>query len=286
METYLKKFMDLPLGYKLQHEIQGEKLSKADYSLFIRGKDDFFVVLLVYVDDIIITGANKLIWTLPLTETLHALKLIEDTGLLGAKPNSTLMDPTAKLSISNEDILHDATPYRRLIGKLLYLTISRLNITFAVHKPSQFMTKPTLSHMNATNYLVSYLKGSFGKGIMLPKVKDFSISTFTDANWSSCPDTRRSVTGFCVFIGNSLVSWKFKKQPTVARTSVEAKYRALAVTTCEVIWLRSLLNELQIKVTYPTFLLCDNQAAIFQIISCFMSEPNTSSWTAILFGIE
>ena len=168
------------------------------------------------------------------------------------------MDPTVKLSISNEDILHDATPYRRLIGKLLYLTISRLNITFAVHKPSQFMTKPTLSHMNATNYLVSYLKESFGKGIMLPKVKDFYISTFTDANWSSCPDTRRSVTGFCVFIGNSLVSWKSKKQQTVARTSVEAKYRALAVTTCEVIWLRSLLNELQIKVTYPTKLLLLN----------------------------
>ena len=197
------------------------------------------------------------------------------------------MDPTVKLSISNEDILHDATPYRRLIGKLLYLTISRLNITFAVHKPSQFMTKPTLSHMNATNYLVSYLKESFGKGIMLPKVKDFYISTFTDANWSSCPDTRRSVTGFCVFIGNSLVSWKSKKQQTVARTSVEAKYRALAVTIVKLYGFEDFLMSYRLKlhIQLSCFVIIKLPSTL-QIISCFMSEPNTSSWTAILFGIE
>ena len=94
-----------------------------------------------------------------LSQRHYTLKLIEDTWLLGAKPTSIPMDPTAKLSIYDEDILHDATPYRRLIGRLLYLTISRPDITFVVHKLSQFMAKPTLSHMNAVNYLVRYLKG-------------------------------------------------------------------------------------------------------------------------------
>ena len=108
------------------------------------------------------------------------------------------MDPTTKLNASNKDILYDATPYKRLIGRLLYLTISRLDITFSIHKQSQFMAKPTINHMNATNHLIKYLKGSPGKGIMLPKVQDFSINAFVDADWGSCLDTRRSVTGFCV----------------------------------------------------------------------------------------
>ncbi|KAA0066313.1 putative Cysteine-rich RLK (RECEPTOR-like protein kinase) 8 [Cucumis melo var. makuwa] len=255
--------------------------SKADYSLFIRGKNNSFIALLAYVDDIIITGANALhIQELKraLNQKDYTLQLIEDTGLLGAKPTSVLMDPATKLNASDKDILHmTATPYRRLIGQLLYLTISQSNITFAVHKLSQFMAKPTINHMNATNHLIKYLKGSPRKGIMLPKVQDFSINAFVDADWGSCPDTRYSVTGFCVFLGNSLVSWKSKKQQTVAKSSAKDEYRALAITTCEVIWLRSLLNELQIKAPSPTFLMTIKPPSTLQTIPCFMKEPNISS---------
>ncbi|KAL4018675.1 hypothetical protein IC575_022291 [Cucumis melo] len=327
-ELFEEVYMDLPLGYKPQYEIQGEKLicklhqsiyglkqasrqwftklstflvslgfqqSKVDYSLFIKGENDSFIDLLIYVDDIIV-GANALhiqelkralnqkfilkdlgplkkffglelarnsSGPFQLSQRHYTLQLIEDAGLLGAKPTSVLMDPTTKLNASNKDILYDATPYKRLIGRLLYLTISRLDITFSIHKQSQFMAKPTINHMNATNHLIKYLKGSPGKGIMLPKVQDFSINAFADVDWGFCLNTRCSVTGFCVFLGNSLVSWKSKKQQTVARSSTEAEYRALAVTTCKVIWLHSLFNELQIKALSSALLFCDNQATIY-----------------------
>ena len=117
--------------------------------------------------------------------------------------------------------------------------------------------------MSASNYLLRYIKGSPSQGIFLSKTDDLSLKAFADADWGSCPDIRRSVTGFCVFLGKSLVSWKSKKQQTVSRSSAEAEYRALATVSCEVIWLKSLLKELQIKTNTPTVVFCDNQAAIY-----------------------
>ncbi|KAA0038256.1 putative mitochondrial protein [Cucumis melo var. makuwa] len=164
-----------------------------------------FIALIVYVDDIIITGLELARSSSGLFLSLrhYALQFIEDIGLLGAKPTSVPMDPTTKLNAS-------------------------------VHKLSKFMVKPTLTDINV-NHLIKYLIGSLEKGIMLPKVRDFSINAFVDADWGSCPNTCHSGIGFCAFLGNSLVSWKSKKEKTVARSSVEAKYRALAVTTFEVI---------------------------------------------------
>ena len=97
----------------------------------------------------------------------------------------------------------------------------------------------------------------------MSKTDDLSLKAFADADWGSCPDTRRSDTGFCVFLGKSLVSWKPKKQQTVSRSSAEAEYRALATVSCEVIWLKSLLKELQIEVDTPAVVYCNNQAAIY-----------------------
>ena len=99
--------------------------------------------------------------------------------------------------------------------------------------------------------------------MFFPASSTTQLKGFSDADWATCSDTRRSVTGFCVFLGDSLVAWKSKKQNIVSRSSVEAEYRALATTTSELIWLQQLLSDFQITQSSPTVLFCDNQAAVY-----------------------
>ena len=88
------------------------------------------------------------------------------------------------------------------------------------------------------------------------------VEAFTDSDWAGGPSDRRSTTGYCIFLGGNLVNWKSKKQTVVARSSAEAEYRAMAHTTCEVVWVRSFLEEIGFPVQVPMNLYCDNQAAI------------------------
>ena len=107
-----------------------------------------------------------------------------------------------------------------------------------------------------------YLKHRPGQGIFLPSTSNFQLSAYCDSDWAGCPLSRNSITGYFIFLGNSPISWKTKKQPTVARSSAEAEYRAMAVTCCEIRWLRQLLKDLGLSHAEPVRLHCDNQAAI------------------------
>ena len=116
--------------------------------------------------------------------------------------------------------------------------------------------------MTAATRVVRYLKKSPGLGIFLSSDCDSTLTAFCDADWASCPNTRRSVTGYLIKFGSSPVSWKSKKQSTISRSSAEAEYRSLASTVAEIVWLVGLLTALNVKIPLPVPLHCDSKSAI------------------------
>ncbi|RVW37728.1 Retrovirus-related Pol polyprotein from transposon RE1 [Vitis vinifera] len=271
----------------------GYAQSRADYSLFTRKQGKSFTALLIYVDDILITGNDPVsIATTKkflrshfhlkdlgdlkyflgievfaskngifISQCKYALEIIEDTGLLGAAPIDTPMERGLKLS-DKSDLLKDQGCYRRLVGRLIYLTVSRPDITYAVHVLSRFMHQPRKAHMEAAFRVVRYLKNAPGQGLFFSSNNDFRLRAYCDSDWAGCPLTRRSTTGYYVFLGPSLISWRSKRQKTVSLSSVEAEYRAMTGACCELTWLRYLLKDLGVLHQEPTLLYCDNKAAL------------------------
>jgi hypothetical protein len=197
-----------------------------------------------------------------ISQRKYCLDLLKDSGLLGSKPASTPLDPAVKLHNDDSKPYGDISQYRRLIGKLLYLTNTRPGICFATQQLSQFLSKPTVNHYKAACRVIRYLKHNPGRGLIFPRSSDLQILGFSDADWAGCIDTRKSTTGYCFFIGSSLVSWKAKKQTTVSRSASEAEYRALSSATCELIWLLYLMKDLKIQSSKPPVIYCDSQSAM------------------------
>ncbi|XP_069146172.1 uncharacterized mitochondrial protein AtMg00810-like [Solanum lycopersicum] len=262
------------------------------------------IVILVYVDDLLITG-NSSRMVQEAKDTLHknfkikdlgslkyflgieilkskeglllnqrkyALQLISEAGLSGAKTVSTPLEFNQKLTSvefdqhtggSDDAELEDVTAYQRLIGKLLYLTIARPDICFSVQVLSQFMQHPKVSHWEAALRVVRYIKRSPGLGVILRRgIGVTKLTGYCDSDWASCPNTRRSITGYMVKLGDSLISWKSKKQQIVSRSSTEAEYRSLAALVAKLIWLASLLNELHFPGATPISVFTDSKSAI------------------------
>lgn len=141
------------------------------------------------------------------------MKLLEDVGYLGARAVKTLMEVGSQLSIDEGDLLEDPDVNRRMIDRLLYLTITRPDLFFAVNKLSQFVSNPRISHLQAAHRVFQYIKSSPGQGLFFFKDSDLQLKVSADADWASCKDTRKLVTWFCVFLGDSLVSWKRSSIP-------------------------------------------------------------------------
>jgi hypothetical protein len=197
-----------------------------------------------------------------LCQRKYCLDLISDSGFIGSKPVSTPSDPSIKLHSDSSSPFSDVPAYRRLIGRLIYLNNTRPDITFITQQLSQFLSNPTIIHHNPALRTLRYLKGCPGKGLFFPRHSSLSLQGFTDADWAGCLDTRKSISGHCFFLGNSLISWRTKKQTTVSRSSSEAEYRALASATCELQWILYLLHDLHITCSKLPVLYCDNQSAL------------------------
>ncbi|RVW65068.1 Retrovirus-related Pol polyprotein from transposon RE1 [Vitis vinifera] len=197
-----------------------------------------------------------------LSQRKYALDILKETGMLDCKPIDTPMDPNVKLVLGQGEPLGDPRRYRRLVGKLNYLTITRPDISFPVSVVSQFLQSPCDSHWDVVIRILQYIKSTPGQGVLYENKGHTQVVGYTDADWAGSPIDRRSTSGYCVFIGGNLISWKSKKQDVVARSSAEAKYRAMALTTCELIWLRHLLRELRFGKDEQMKLICNNQAAL------------------------
>ena len=192
----------------------------------------------------------------------YVLDMLTDCGLLGCKLVDSPMVPEAKLMPEDGELLKDPERYCRLVGKLNYLTITRPDISYPVSTVSQFMMAPRTTHWEAIAQILRYLKGVPGKGLVYRNHGHDNIVGFTDADWAGCPTSRRSTTGFCIFFGKNLVSWKSEKHTIMARSSVESEYRAMANTSCELVWTKRLLHELGVIHVDLMKLHCDNQAAM------------------------
>ncbi|XP_021996019.1 secreted RxLR effector protein 161-like [Helianthus annuus] len=181
--------------------------------------------------------------------------------MLGCRPSAFPFDQGTNLDKGEEDARIDATQYRRLVGRLLYLQATRPDITYSVNVLSQFVADPRRNHMEAANRVLRYLKGTPGQGILLPREGPLTLTAYCDSDWLGCPYTRRSRTGYLLLLGGGAISWKTKKQSAVSRSSAEAEYRAMASTVSEILWVRWLLKDFQVNITAATPLFCDNQAA-------------------------
>ncbi|XP_020680375.1 uncharacterized protein LOC110098020 [Dendrobium catenatum] len=265
--------------------------SKSDPSLLIYNKDKARIFLLVYVDDILITGNNndvineilaqlnkafsmKHLGTVNeflglsiqrytkgffLSQQKYASQILQQANLSACNP---LSNPTCtKLPNDIQPDCNDVNMYRSLTGSLQYLTITRPDIAFSVNQLSQHMHEPQPQHFYMLKRLLRYIKGTLDFGIPITKT-NLILTSFSDVDWAGDPISRKSTTGYCSFLGDIIISWKVQKQQTVARSSTESEYRALAALTSDVIWIRRLLQEFGIPQDSPTSIFCDNTSAI------------------------
>uniref|UniRef100_A0A2N9IVG5 Integrase catalytic domain-containing protein n=1 Tax=Fagus sylvatica TaxID=28930 RepID=A0A2N9IVG5_FAGSY len=256
----------------------GFSASSYDSALFFRRSDHGITLLLLYVDDMIITGDDvqgiqdlkrflgqhfemkdlgPLSYFLGLevssssdgyylTQAKYTSDLISRAGITDSKIVDTPIEYNNRLNTHDGEPLPDATLYRQLVGSLVYLTVTRPDISYAVHIVSQFMAAPRSLHYAAVLRILRYLKGTLFHGLHFSSQSSLTLQAYSDADWAGDPTDRRSTTGYCFLLGDSLISWRSKKQSVVARSSTEAEYRALADTTAELLWLRWLLQDLGI----------------------------------------
>ncbi|KAG7640636.1 Integrase catalytic core [Arabidopsis suecica] len=277
----------------LEQEL-GFTQSYEDYSLFSLNRDGTVIHVLVYVDDFIIAGNNpkaidhfkeqlhkcfhmkdrgKLKYFLGLevsrgadgfclSQQKYALDIINEAGLLGYKPSAVPMELHHKLGSISSPVFDNPAQYRRLVDRFIYLTITRPDLSYAVHILSQFMQTPLEAHWHAALRLVRYLKGSPDQGILPRSDSALSLTAYCDSDYNACPQTRCSLSAYVLYLGDSPISWKTKKQDTVSSSSAEAEYRAMAYTLKEIKWLKALMTTLGVDHTQPILLFCDSQATI------------------------
>ncbi|KAL5795083.1 hypothetical protein ACOSP7_003677 [Xanthoceras sorbifolium] len=272
----------------------GYLVTSADSSLFAKAKGGKIAIVLVYIDDLIITGDDveeicrtkenlsvrfqmkelgqlKHFLGLEVDQTLegiflyqqkYAKDLLKKFGMLECKPISTPMEPNAKMCAHEGKDLEDALMFRQLVGSLIYLTLTRPDISYAVGVMSRYMQNPKKSHLEAVRRILRYVKSTIDYGLMYKKGENCKLVGYCDADYAGDHDTRRSTTGYMFTLGSGTISWCSKRQPTVSLSTTEAEYRAAAMAAQESTWLIQLMNDLHQQVDYAVPLYCDNQSAI------------------------
>jgi hypothetical protein len=274
-------------------------------------KNGEILILMLYVDDIFLTGSSVSLisWikdnlqrqfkmtdlgkvkryfgisfeTVPLGIFIHqrdyAASILRDFGMANCK-SAYIPLPEGLILVSDMKTLDiDPTYYCQLVGKLIFLTITRPDLSYAVSRISSYMSQPQQAHLDAAKHILRYIKHTLDYGILYKANLPLILSGYADADWGSCPETRRSMGAYIFTLANGPISWQSKRQHTISRSSTESEYRALSDCTQEVVYLHRLLTELDImppdhssslsadpaSPTPPSFkvhLYCDNQGAL------------------------
>ncbi|GJZ46816.1 ribonuclease H-like domain-containing protein [Tanacetum coccineum] len=271
--------------------------SRCDSSLFIYRQGTDTAYLLLYVDDIVLTASSESLLQqiigslhkefamtdlgslnyflgisvtrdssgLFLSQKKYASEILERAHMVNCNPSRTPVDTESKLG-DDGDPVSDPTLYRSLAGSLQYLTFTRPDISYAVQQVCLYMHDPREPHFSALKRILRYVQGTLDYGLQLFSSSTTDLVAYSDADWAGCPTTRRSTSGYCVFLGNNLLSWSSKRQPTLSRSSAEAEYRGVANAVAETCWLRNLLRELHTPLSSATLVYCDNVSAVY--LSC------------------
>ncbi|CAB4042957.1 Retrovirus-related Pol poly from transposon TNT 1-94, partial [Paramuricea clavata] len=272
----------------------------SDPCVYIKKQNGKTTILLIWVDDIIIASNSTpslkqvkddlsckfkmkdlgiLSWFLGInftftgnTITMDQIRYIERIlirfKMEGCKPRVTPSElGVNKASAGNSDEPADLKLYQEIVGSLIYvMTSTRPDLSFIVTKLSQHMSNPSNVHLCMAKHVLRYLKGTIDNKLTFKKSKEgLSMHGYCDADWGSSED-RKSITGYVFKLSKDgpAISWKSRKQPTVALSTCEAEYMALAAAVQEAKFLRQLLGEfLSIFILEPTIIHCDNQSAIF-----------------------
>ncbi|GJS66086.1 ribonuclease H-like domain-containing protein [Tanacetum coccineum] len=201
--------------------------SRCDPSLFIYRQGTDTAYLLLYVDDIVLIASSESISVtrdssgLFLSQKKYAVEILERAHMVTCNPCRTPVDTESKLGADGDPVC-------------LYM-----------HDPRE-------PHFSALKRIMRYVQGTLDYGLQLFSSSTTDLVAYSDADWAGCPTTRRSTSGYCVFLGNNLLSWSSKRQPTLSRSSAEAEYRGVANAVAETCWLRNLLRELHTPLSSAT----------------------------------
>ncbi|XP_021834587.1 uncharacterized protein LOC110774362 [Prunus avium] len=191
----------------------------------------------------------------------YATELLHKAGMSSCRPCSTPSKPHTQVLQSEGTLLSDPSLYRSVVGALQYLTFTRPDLSYAVNSVCQYMTAPTEIHWLLVKRILRYIQGTLDHGLKFSS-GPWQLHAFSDADWAGDVNTRRSTTGFVVFLGPNPISWQSKKQTSVARSSTEAEYRSLAHTSADIAWIRQVLQDLKVRLPQQLVLHCDNLSAI------------------------
>nr|GEY92730.1 ribonuclease H-like domain-containing protein [Tanacetum cinerariifolium] len=177
-----------------------------------------------------------------LSQKKYVVEILERAYMVNCNPSRTLVDTESKQG-NVGDSVSDPTLYQSLACSLQYLIFTRPNISYTVQQICLYMHDPREPHLSAPNRILRYVR-----------------------DWAGCPTSRRSTLGYCVFLGNNLLSWSSMRQPMLSRSSADAKYRGVANVVDETCWLRNLLRELHTSLSSATLVYCDNVNVVY--LSC------------------
>ncbi|GJW57298.1 ribonuclease H-like domain-containing protein [Tanacetum coccineum] len=197
-----------------------------------------------------------------LSQRKYAVEIIERSHMVNCNPSRTPVDTESKLR-DDGDRVCDPTLYQSLASSLQYLTFTRPDISYAVHQVCVYMHDPREPHFSALKQIFRYVRGTLDHGLQLFSSFTTSLVAYSDVYWAGYHTTRRSTSGYCVLLGNNLLFWSSKCQPTLSHSSAEAKYCGVANAVADSCWLSNLQRELHTPLSSASFVYCDNFSVVY-----------------------